>query len=392
MEDNKKDILGTESDSFVIGEGFRVAEAEEDSFTPKKANKNRHSKGNGKAVLSAVARIFIIIGVSFLLAVTVILFTADYLGIGIDRGHEVVVEVPQGASTIQIANILKEENAISSPLLFRVYSKLKGYDGKYQYGVYTFNNESGYEYVANLLLTEGAKPDHVMVTIPERASVDDIATLLAENGVCEKTDFYRALDKKVYEQSFVSDIPESEVYYRFEGYLFPETYDFYCYESEECAVLAIDKMLSQMEKVLEEENAYARAQELGYSLHEVMTMASIVELEASAYAEQMPKVAQVFYNRLENWENPLLGSSPTAKYKYGSGRYDTNTNPGLPPGPYCSPSRTSIKSALYPDKTCTATYFVTDASMNFYFTYSLQEHNNIIAKLKAEKNWIYETY
>ncbi len=392
MEDNKKDIIKGESDSFVIGEGFVVAENEEVPYKAEKTKKNRHSKGHGKAVASAVVRIFVIIFVSFLLAVTVILFTADYLGIGIDRGHEVVVEVPKGASTIQIAELLKEENAISSPFLFRVYSKLKGYDGKYQYGVYTFNNESGYEYVAELLLTEGAKPDHVMVTIPERSSIDDIATLLSENGVCEKVDFYTALDKKVYEQSFVSSIPESEVYYRFEGYLFPETYDFYCYESEECAVLAIDKMLSQMEKVLKEENAYARAEELGYSLHDVLTMASIVELEASSYAEQMAKVAQVFYNRLETWENPLLGSSPTAKYKYGSGRYNTNTNPGLPPGPYCSPSRASLKAALYPDKTCTATYFVTDASMNFYFTYSLQEHNNIVAKLKAEKNWIYETY
>ncbi len=390
MENNKNDVFSGESDSFIIGEGFKLDDTEDILLQKKK--KNRHSKGHGKAVLSAVARIFIIIGVSFLLASTVILFTADYLGIGIDRGREVVVEIPKGASTVQIAELLKDENAISSPILFRVYTKLKGYDGRYQYGVYTFNNEVGYEVIANYLLTEGATPDHVMVTIPERASVDDIAAILSENGVCEKVDFYNALDKKVYEQSFISAIPESEVYYRFEGYLFPETYDFYCYDSEECAVLAIDKMLSQMETVLTEMGAAVRAEELGYTLHEVLTMASIVELEASAYAEQMPSVAQVFYNRLETWENPLLGSSPTAKYKYGSGRYNTNTNPGLPPGPYCSPSRAALKAALYPDTTCTATYFVTDASMNFYFTYSLQEHNNIITKLKAENNWIYETY
>lgn len=389
MEDNKNKTLNENGDSFVIGKGFNVQEI--DNYNG--SNKHRkHSKSEGKAVLSAVTRVFIIIIVSLLLAASIILFTADYLGIGIGRGRDVVVEIPQGASTIKIAEILKQENAISNTFLFRVYSKLKGYDGKYQYGVYTFNNEAGYEHIADLLLTEGAKPDSVMVTIPERSSVDDIAALLTAKGVCSKADFYKALNKKVYKQDFIAGIPESSVYYRFEGYLFPETYDFYCYDSEECAVLAIDKMLSQTQKVLNELGAEAKANEMNYTVHEILTMASIVELEASAYTDKMASVAQVFYNRLETWENPLLGSSPTAKYKYGSGRYNTNIYPGLPPGPYCSPSRSAINAALNPDKSCTATYFVTDAKMNFYFTYSLQEHNKIIAKLKAEKNWIYEQY
>lgn len=377
---------------FIIGEGFLVDENADTVIHTDPKKIARQKSKNGKAVLSALVRIFIIIGVSLLLAFTIILFTADYLGIGIDRGHDVVVEIPQGASTIKIAELLREENAISSPLLFRVYSKIKGYDGRYQYGVYTFNNEVGYEIIADMLLTEGAKPESVMVTIPERASVDDIAKILSENGVCEKVDFYNALDKFTYEQNFIKDIPSKEVYYRFEGYLFPDTYDFYSYDSESCAVLAVDKMLSKTEEVLKQENAEARATEMGYTLHEVMTMASIVELEASGQPDEMANVAQVFYNRLNNWENPLLGSSPTAKYRYGSGRYDTNTAPGLPPGPYCSPSLSAIKAALYPNTENTATYFVTDASMKFYYTYSLAEHNKIIRELKAANNWIYETY
>ncbi len=393
MDEKKNEgfSVNGEKDSFIIGEGFQVDESAD--FAPRHAHeKPRKKKKQTKAVLGAVARIFIIIGVSMLLAFTVILFTADYLGIGVDRGHDVVVEVPQGASTIKIAELLKEENAISSPFLFRVYSKLKGFDGRYQYGVYTFNNEVGYEIIAEMLLTEGATPESVRVTIPERASVDDIAKLLAENGVCTKIDFYNALDKMSYEQDFIAGIPTSEVYYRFEGYLFPDTYDFYCYESGVCAELAIDKMLSKMEEVLAAENAYARAEEMGYTLHEVMTMASIVELEASGEPSEMANVAQVFYNRLNTWENPLLGSSPTARYRYGSGRYDTNQVPGIPPGPYCSPSLNAIKAALGPNTENTATYFVTDASMKFYYTYSLAEHNKIISELKAANNWIYEYF
>lgn len=397
MEDNNNINNGVNippsADDFVIGEGFTVDETA-DVVTPDNVGalppKKKRPKKSG--VGSALARIFLIIAVSLLLAFIIILFLAEYLGIGVNRGNEVVIDIKKGASTSAIAEELKEVNAINSPLMFRVYSKLKGYDGQYQYGVYTFKNELGYEELAEMLRTEGATAETVTVTIPERASIDDIITLLEENGVCKRSDFITAMNSDRYNYAFVDELPSEQVYYRFEGYLFPDTYDFYCYDdSSECAFLAIDKMLAKMDSVLTDD-MYERAKGMGYSLHEVLTMASIVELEASGQPAEMKNVAQVFYNRLTDWENPLLGSSPTAKYKYGKGRYDTNTAPGIPPGPYCSPSAKAIEAAFYPNTECKATYFVTDASMNFYYTYSLQEHNQIIKKLKAEKNWIYEYY
>lgn len=375
-------------DEFVIGEGFKVDEAAD--IAPAPAPKKRRKKRKG--VGSAVIRIVAIFGISIILATAIIIVGADYLGIGINRGNEVVLEIEKGASTSEIAEQLKEKNAINSTILFRVYSKLMGYDGQYQYGVYSFNNELGYEELTNLLRTEGATAESVRVTIPERASIDDIIALLVENEVCTRSDFINAMDSDRYDYDFIDDLPTEEVYYRFEGYLFPDTYDFYCYDdSAECAELAIDKMLARMDSVLTED-VKKKADEMGYSIHDILTMASIVELEASGNPEEMSSVAQVFYNRLNEWENPLLGSSPTARYKYGKGRYDTNTNPGLPPGPYCSPSEKAIKAAVEPNTECKATYFVTDASMKFYYTYSLQEHNQIIRQLKAAKNWIYETY
>ncbi len=377
-----------EGDEFVIGEGFVVAD-EETAEEPEKKEKKRKKSGVGGALL----RVVLIFVISLCLAFVIILFGAEYLGLGIGRGQEVVIEIEQGAPTAKIAQQLKDENAINSAFMFRVYSKLMGYDGKYQYGVYTFRNELGYEDIADMLCTAGQKAETVRVTIPERASLDDIVALLVENGVCTRSDFMTAMDSDRYNQFFIADLPSDAVYYRFEGYLFPDTYDFYCYDdSAECAELAIDRMLSRMEEVLLEAKAEEKAKELGYTVHEVLTMASIVELEASGNETEMRNVAQVFYNRLNDWENPLLGSSPTAKYKYGKGRYDTNTAPGIPPGPYCSPSAAAIGAALEPNTECKATYFVTDASMNFYYTHSLQEHNQIIRKLKAEKNWIYEYF
>ncbi len=388
-ENKTENTVEFEKDSFVIDEGFTI-QNDEKAGPQKKRRKKRDKKNAAKIAVTLI----LVFAIGITLAVTGIMFLTDYLGISGSKARDITVEIPRGVATSTIAERLDDEGVISHPLFFRVYSKIKGYDGRYQSGVYTFSKDDGYSAIAARLLNPGESTDRVRVTIPERASVDKIAEILSseENFVCTKSDFYKALDKKSYEYGFVGEIPESKVYYLYEGYLFPDTYDFYCYDSEECAYLAVEKMLAQTEKVLLEENAYEKAKELGYTLHEVLTMASIVELEASGQPEEMASVAQVFYNRLEKWENPLLGSSPTAKYKYGSGRYNTNTNPGLPPGPYCSPSRNAIRAALAPNTECTATYFVTDASMNFYYTYSLQEHHKIINKLKAENNWIYETY
>lgn len=353
--------------------------------------KKRRKKDKKNAAKIAVTLI-LVFAIGATLAITGIMFLTDYLGFSANKALDKSVEIPRGSSTAQIAEILDDAGVINHPFFFRVYSKLKGYDGRYQQGVYNLNKEDGYSKIAATLLNPGYSSDSVRVTIPERASIDKIAEILAENGVCEKADFFSALKQKSYGYGFIEGIPEREVYYLYEGYLFPDTYSFYCYDSKECAVLAVDKMLAKMDKILKEENTEALAKERGYTLHEVLTMASIVELEASGDPDEMASVAQVFYNRLEQWDYPLLGSSPTAKYPYGSGRYNTNTTAGLPPGPYCSPSRNAIRAALSPNAECTATYFVTDASMKFYYTHSLNEHHKIINKLKAENNWIYETY
>ena len=99
-----------------------------------------------------------------------------------------------------------------------------------------------------------------------------------------------------------------------------------------------------------------KATAMGYSLHQIMTMASIIDLEASSGSDtDKQNVSAVFYNRLAWTDQPnLLGSTPTSKYPYGNGRYDTNKTNGLPPGPLCAPSYDSIYAALYPTANFTA--------------------------------------
>ena len=143
-------------------------------------------------------------------------------------------------------------------------------------------------------------------------------------------------------------------------------------------------MTEKMQEVVDKISSKADLK--GKSVHEILTMASIIELEASGYPNDMAKVSQVFYNRLRWTDQPArLGSTPTSEYI--DSRYDTNINEGLPPGPLCSPSSDAIDAALKPDTSIKAEYFVTDKNMKFYYTNSLDEHNDLIARLQSEGLW-----
>ena len=382
MEQNNNNI-----DDFKLENGFFINE--EEAQTKPKTKVKKNLKSGLKTAIWIVSIIVVSVGI----AIGAIYIGADYLGLGFGRGGNCTVEIAKGSPTITIAAKLEESGAVKIPILFRLYSKLMGYDGRYKYGVYNFNSEMGYEGLANMLTTEGAKAESVKVTIVEGYNVDDIAKLLEEKGVCTKSDFIDVVRNGKFDYEFLNQIPENSVYYRLEGYLFPDTYDFYNYDSKECAYLAVDKMLGNLDEKLKKEkidinNIYVRAKK--YTLHEILSMASIVEMEAIGDKSEMNKVAAVFFNRLESSEFSTLGSSPTRKYPYGNGKYNTYECEGLPVGPLCSPGLSSIKGTLSPTEDFDYYYFVTDASMKFYYNKTIDQHNKIIAKLKAEKNWIYE--
>ena len=169
-------------------------------------------------------------------------------------------------------------------------------------------------------------------------------------------------------------------------------------------------MLSESEKRITED-MYKRADEMGYSMNEILTMASIIQMEAGVEAKtdsakehlkiNMQGVAGVFYNRLKSSDFPSLGSSPTLFYgdsfKQDDGRYNTQADnkfsaiEGLPPGPLCSPGIDAINAALNP-KESDYYYFVTDSSGNFYFHKTAAEQSATITKLQQGQQWVYEYF
>lgn len=385
-------------------------ESDNSQEAPKKEKKKKNSRKKLNPVVKNIIWISLIIVISFSLAVSLIYTVADFMGLGFGRGENCSINIPKGSTASEITEQLEESGAIKLPFLFRAYCKLKGYDSQFKYGFYHFNTESGYEAIAQMLITEGAKAESIKVTIPEGVGINDyiknvdgedvtvsgIATILEKAGVCTKSDLLIALDNVDFKSDLLKCANVGKTYYSLEGYLFPETYEFYKLEDTAYAAeLVVEKMIAEAERRITEP-MFDRARELGYDMNEILTMASIIQMEAGNNFKKMPDVAAVFYNRLESDNFKTLGSSPTCYYgnsfKKDTGKYDTYKIEGLPPGPLCSPGIDAIKAALNPTENSPYYYFVTDKNGNFYFHKTLDEQDKTIAELKKGNNWIYEYF
>ena len=370
-----------------LSDEFLIDEPEEET---QGKNKKRKLSGKGIAILIVLAVLLLAIIFGGVYA------AFDYFGGGPGRDSEYVVNIESGSTTAQITSTLKQSGTIKIPILFRVYSRFKGYDKYYKSGDHVFTDQMGYSAIAKELMKNIDTVPQAKVTIPEGKNIDEIAQILEDKGVCSKEDFLFEVREGEFDYDFIADIPTDEVYYRLEGYLFPDTYNFYYQDSKECAHLAVDRMLSQFNEKIKPYKE--QIENSGYTLHEILTLASLIELESSGVPGEMPNVSAVFHNRLNHPEKGFatLGSSPTRDYPYYRERYNTDPRndeeyvKGLPAGPICSPGIVSVASALNPTENFDYYFFVTDAANKFYYNKTMKQHEATIKKLKEEKNWIYD--
>ena len=257
--------------------------------------------------------------------------------------------------------------------------------GKPEYlsGVYYLKPSMGLEKML-LSCQEIHKAETVTVTIPEGFNIQQIAEKLEKSKVCMSDEFYNNVKSAEFSYTFLKGIENKSSRYEYlEGYLFPDTYEFYVGQN---ASSVINTLLDNFDKHFPEEYK-ARANEMGMTVDEVVTLASIVQKEA-ADAEQMPVVAKVFLNRLSSSNFPSLQSDATNVYvnKYikpnvTSGEFDsywqkysTYSCIGLPAGPICSPGDDAITAVLWPAAT-DAYYFCHDRAGNIYTAKTEAEHN-----------------
>lgn len=227
------------------------------------------------------------------------------------------------------------------------------------------------------------------VTIPEGYSVAQIANLFVKNGVCQSTSAFLKATNDVKPSSywFLKDVKKSSTRcFYLEGYLFPSTYEFYKNTSPAAVIEKILKNTSTQYTAAQK----ARAKQLGYTMDQVLTIASIIEKEVTITKEQ-PYVSSILYNRLnskmriqcdatifyvEKYIKPYISGNKDRYSQY----YNTYKCKALPSGPICNPGKKAIQAALYP-KTTDYFYFCADTKGTYYYAKTYDEHKKNVAKL-----------
>ncbi|MBR4914144.1 MAG: endolytic transglycosylase MltG [Clostridiales bacterium] len=318
-----------------------------------------------------------------------------------DTEGAVTVVIKSGDSTSDIADKLYDQGLITNKTLFSIISKLNGFDGAYVAGTHYLLKGFTYDELMYFLTLA---PDAVKVTIPEGSTYYEIKQILHEAGLnFDDAEFDKCMNSPnlFVDYEFVSQIEIKEGRdFILAGYLYPDTYYFDINASPESI---IKRFLNNMQNNLYEEY-YARAKKLGMTMDEVITLASIIQMETGKPVDMM-LVSAVFHNRLKHKDESMhyLGSSATINYliEMRGGKasilhsddelsinspYNTYTNPGLPPGPVCMPGSHAIAAALYPEPNCNYLYFcATGIEGGTAFATNLKDHNKNIEKYKD--NW-----
>ena len=392
-----------EEDEPVIIKKEPVAEvkkAEPEIKNPVRKNSDSEAarKKKKKRLNTAYNWLITVIWVSAVLAVSVFIASFalssinDLVGFS-KESKEIEITIPEGYGLSEIAELLEEKGIIDEPFTFEVYARVKEMDKRLAPGTYTLNSNLGYDQIFQVLKTKEVAKNVVKLTFYEGMTIREIATLLSENEVCNYDEFIAAVNTETFEYEFASMMGTDEnIYFKWEGYLFPDTYEFYT-NSTPRSVIA--KFIDNFNNKFTSEY-YLRMQELGMTLEEVITLASVIQSEA-AYMEDMQIVSSVFHNRLApNSGLPYLQSDvtyfyyteniepfvddPAASDAYLSAYYTyPNYKAGLPVGPICNPGLNAIKAALYPANT-NYYFFVTDFDGNFYYGATQAEHDANVIK------------
>jgi UPF0755 protein len=294
--------------------------------------------------------------------------------------------------TQMVADILLDKGLIEQTLSFRLYAKMNGADAMWQPGEFTLSPNMGYKLlIQGLQVTK--ERETVTVLIPEGFTIDKIASRLEEKKVCTAEEFYRALAEIDYSKdyAFIAESAKNPDYesrvYKLEGYLFPDTYEFY----EECSgETVVRKLLDNFNDRIDTTIRSAMSAS-DITMDEMIILASIVQGEA-ATRDDMQKVARVLFNRLENKAQfPKLQCDSTRDYikriMGGSGvtikntTYDTYERDGLPVGAINNPGLDAIKAVLMPSDNADimeSYFFATDYDTGkTYFTKTHEQHVSI---------------
>lgn len=319
-----------------------------------------------------------------------IYFYADHTLESPQREKAIVLEIPHGASSTEIGQLLEKNGLIRSDRFFNIYVRVTGATNALQAGVYEIPPDKNLEGILQIMAS--GKQNTFRVTIPEGFTVKQIADRLSEHGI-DQDQFLEAVDNESFDYEFIKELDNNDKrLYRLEGYLFPSTYEIRKGASPE---EIIDIMLKEFDKRLQRDGVKNKLKEQNLTVDKWVTIASIVEREGQVN-EELPRISGVIHNRLEI--GMPLQVDATIQYLRGEQKarlmykdlevdspYNTYKVKGLPPGPISSPGEAALNAVLEPEDH-EYLYYVTrkDGTKLHYFSKTYKEH--LALKSKSEKS------
>lgn len=298
-----------------------------------------------------------------------------------DIETKIKVNIPKGSTLAQITDLLAEKNIVTNKNIFIITASLMGYNNKIPAGVFALKNaNNNYRIVKQLVR---GNPEMIKVTLLEGWTISQVSQAISESMNLSS----EILSSLCYDEQFIIELGLEEK--SLEGYLFPDTYLFL--ESENDPKEILRQIVSEFNEVYKD-NLRERTEQIGLTINEVLTLASIIEGEA-IFDSERAIIAAVYHNRLK--KRMRLQADPTIQYiiKDGPRRlslsdlkidspYNTYLNSGLPPGPIGNPGKASILAVLYPDDN-DYLFFVARGDGYHTFTRTIDEHNQ--AKREFQK-------
>lgn len=363
----------------------------------------------------------VIIGVSAYISSYIVTFALDLTGIA-TNDLRLDIDIPSGADVETVAAILQENNIIQAAKFFKYFAEFTHKSNNFQSGTYTLSSTMSYMTLFSTLQNTNIEYKTVTIRIVEGMTASEIGKLLEENKVCYAEDFEQYYKNIQNNYDFEKRIREkSSKFNQLEGYLFPDTYEFYAtldvpkleYESAEEKKKSEDEQRQEELKNAEEaakkmyqnfnekmtKQMYKQMGEMDMTLDEIVTLASMVQKEAAS-TEDMYYVASVFLNRIRNSEAyPNLQSDVTVLYveneikpyidasspRYGrfASAYNTYVCDGIPAGPICNPGLDAIDAVLNAASTDYYYFCANKETGEVYYAATQEEHeaNLILAGL-----------
>lgn len=347
----------------------------------RRGSPQRRKKQKRSPLSSSMMYIVMVFAVSMVLAAVGWSLANDMLALNKDATTATIV-VEDENDFGSVVDQLKANDIINYKGLFRLFCLFSGGSEKIAQGTYVLDSDMDYRAILNSLGSNSSNRKEISVTIPEGLTVRQIFEMLEEQGVSSVEKLNDMAANHDYAFSFLQDIPLGDPN-RLEGYLFPDTYEFYMGEDPK---YVINKMLVNFDAKV---NDAIRQQiwDKGYSIGEILTVASMIEKETDG--TDRTTIASVIYNRLNN---PGAGTAgylqidATIQYVLPEGQivkesdyhtvnspYNTYMHKGMPPGPIANPGMESLMAALNPENTNYYYYALGDDDLHHFFR-SYSEH------------------